>query len=377
MRVAVVALVAGCGRLAFEPTNDAALDAAAPNAVVEVSAGGLNTCARLGSGDVYCWGRGDVGGIGDGSLAHRRTPARVPVSVPIESIYVNDAGACVLAGDGTMRCWGRNHVGQLGAGFQGTAAMPVASLATDIAAISLGNQVACIIRQSGQVACAGQALLVGSVVGSNAVTFTDVPGMTSVRSLINGDDFTCALRPDGSVACWGFNLAGAFGDNTQTSSITPVDGPAGPYTLLAAGDQHTCGLREDGTVDCWGRNVTGELGDGTFTSRSVAAPVLGITDATYISAGASGTCALHSDRTVSCWGRGPDGELGDGTIADRAVPGRVPITDVIELETHTSVHTCVRRRDASVWCWGDNEFGQIGNGTVGPDALTPQLVVFP
>ena len=80
-------MLTACGRLSFDSyandagdaadAPDAELDAPAPDAVIQVGAGGSTTCVLLGSGDVYCWGRGNYGSLGDGTLVERATPGRV------------------------------------------------------------------------------------------------------------------------------------------------------------------------------------------------------------------------------------------------------------------------------------------------------------
>ena len=45
--------------------------------VVDLAAGGWNTCARLDTGQVQCWGNNDNGVVGDGTQIERATPANV------------------------------------------------------------------------------------------------------------------------------------------------------------------------------------------------------------------------------------------------------------------------------------------------------------
>jgi alpha-tubulin suppressor-like RCC1 family protein len=45
--------------------------------VVELRAGYDHTCARLATGDVYCWGGNDFGQLGDGTTIWRYVPTRV------------------------------------------------------------------------------------------------------------------------------------------------------------------------------------------------------------------------------------------------------------------------------------------------------------
>jgi serine/threonine-protein kinase len=46
----------------------------------QVSAGGGQTCGRTSESRVYCWGRNEVGQVGDGTTNQRLTPT--PVATP-------------------------------------------------------------------------------------------------------------------------------------------------------------------------------------------------------------------------------------------------------------------------------------------------------
>src|SRR2546426_761958 len=92
-----------------------------------VVTGAERACALLEDSTVRCWGAGDSGQRGDGTFNNSST-------VPVAVVGSNGAGAltgavtvvtggyhsCALLGDGTMWCWGRNTQGQLGNGTTGT-----------------------------------------------------------------------------------------------------------------------------------------------------------------------------------------------------------------------------------------------------------------
>src|SRR5712664_3419082 len=92
-----------------------------------VVTGAEHACALLEDSTVRCWGAGDSGQRGDGTFNNSST-------VPVAVVGSNGAGAltgavtvvtggyhsCALLGDGTMWCWGRNTQGQLGNGTAGT-----------------------------------------------------------------------------------------------------------------------------------------------------------------------------------------------------------------------------------------------------------------
>ena len=90
--------------------------------VVEASVGFFNGCGLHRDGGVSCWGRNDLGEIGDGTTTGRDQPVRlagivdaVAVSVTVGNPGVNPH-ACALHEDGSASCWGSNEVGQLGDG---------------------------------------------------------------------------------------------------------------------------------------------------------------------------------------------------------------------------------------------------------------------
>ena len=336
-----------------------ALDAPAPNAVVEISVGGQVSCVRLGSGSVWCWGNGNEGGLGDNTMAVRGLPGPTLLAVPAVALSTNDGGTCALTADGAAWCWGFNGVGQLGVGDLAIHRTPtlVPVPTSGIVELEVGNQIGCIRRMSGQVACAGSSNHIG--ITSDNTRFIDIPGLSDAIALTGGDDFACALRANGSVACFGKNFGGEFGNGTQVPSETPVPGPAGPYSVISAGDTHVCALR-NGRVDCWGINSRGQLGTGMFANSFVPVEVAGIDDAVQLATSADSTCVLHATGIVDCFGA--DYTLGDGSLADRAAPGPIPLDDIVEIDAHTSLHICARRRDATVWCWGGNGVDQIGAG---------------
>ena len=86
---------------------------------VKVAVGDDSACALHLRGGVSCWGRNDVGQVGDGTTTRRHVPVRlttitdaVDVSVSSGSAAVG-AHACALHSDGSVSCWGGNEAGQL------------------------------------------------------------------------------------------------------------------------------------------------------------------------------------------------------------------------------------------------------------------------
>jgi alpha-tubulin suppressor-like RCC1 family protein len=82
------------------------------------------TCVVDGTGGILCFGRNDVGQLGNGSVISSEKPTLVPLSVTknyIPALGVGKAHACAaVSGDRKVACWGSNDHGQLGVDPAGT-----------------------------------------------------------------------------------------------------------------------------------------------------------------------------------------------------------------------------------------------------------------
>lgn len=261
--------------------------AEAGTGVVDVSVGDSHACFLKKGGSLYCFGRNDLGSVGNGTTTD--VPASTPAAITVQgvsfaSVVTSHLLTCALSTQGAAYCWGRNSFGQVGNG------------------------------QSDPLAGVLSPAL--------------VQGMSSgVLQIVTGTSHACALKADNSVWCWGLNETGQVGNATSPDSCawTPNPYPCAksPQKVaslaslkaieVSAGENHSCARGEDRTLWCWGNGSWGQVGNGATPAKALPTQiaVLGTQAAVGVTGGsASHTCARTFDGKLYCWGMNFRGELG-------------------------------------------------------------------
>ncbi|MFH1808456.1 MAG: hypothetical protein ABIJ09_06920 [Pseudomonadota bacterium] len=416
-------LGAGPGALAVYPTEVCASgsgNACAPlSGIVSITAGAVHSCALLDTGEVWCWGSGLLGQLGNGDLDENRSASPVPVCARGRQsdgtcehlqgvVALASAGwnTCALLVSGSMVCWGDNQFGQVGSGL-----VPVDY--RGIAYPLLNPTPVCISGRG--ISC---------------------EPLSNVVSMDIGPSHACALTSAGELWCWGRNDRGQLGDGTwaeagcndyiYSSGVTLIPSAcrflpvrvcgegAGPgctplqgVRSVRTGDTHTCAILQDGELRCWGDNRSAQLGDGTSVSsylpqrvwnQDSSGSLSALTGVVGLSLATSSTCALRQDGTVWCWGLSWYGELGSGTwygdegctdfedyeaqcqfhpqpVCTSTSSGRcdgqctATLGQVVAIEGGDHQH-CALLEDGQVRCWGDGQDGELGSGNSGWGAWT-------
>ncbi len=111
--------------------------------VIDVSIG-HHSCVVKTDGGVYCWGPNREGQLGDGTREDRDHPVRAKGIPKATAVDIHGATTCIRSERGEAWCWG--------AGFEETlrvdGGQPVAAIAT-------GYELACALRDNGDVGCSG------------------------------------------------------------------------------------------------------------------------------------------------------------------------------------------------------------------------------
>ena len=95
--------------------------------------------------------------------------------------------------------------------------------------------------------------------------------VSSGNSNTTGNGFISAIKTDGTLWIWGAGTTGRLGNNTTTTSSTPVTTFAGGtnWKQVFAGVNNTVAIKTDGTLWTWGSNSYGQVGTNNTTTSSI------------------------------------------------------------------------------------------------------------
>jgi alpha-tubulin suppressor-like RCC1 family protein len=165
---------------------------------VSLGLGHRHSCATYPNESVTCWGRGEYGQLGNGTLTDRQPTNAINLSG--SNVASGGRHTCGIDTAGVLRCCGRNRDGELGRGTS-----------------DLNPHTDC------------------AVVGS---------GYTAIASGAGG---TCAIHDSGKLACWG-DVAPA--DGTYDLFLTPHDSSITDAAKLSFSFYHACAIRQTGELVC-------------------------------------------------------------------------------------------------------------------------------
>jgi alpha-tubulin suppressor-like RCC1 family protein len=352
-----------------------------------LAAGAYSAYAIAAGGQVWAWGDGVEGQLGNGSdYTTSEVPVRVLGLSRATAIFASDNSAYALQG-GRVWAWGDDGQGQDGNGVSRYTEQRPSAVGhlSAVTAVAGGGYSAYALGPGGTVWAwgdnsSGQVGLSLSVAGSNVPVA--VAGLARVRGLAAGTSTAYALEQDGSVWAWGDNAFLELGGRRSVlASPVPaqVPGVRGAVAVAASGFSAYALLR-DGTVWAWGDGSFGELGLRTCPGKAGGCPpgpVPGLSHVVAIAAGGQAAYALAADGVVWAWGGNGYGQLGDGTLRASATPVRVARLRRVLAIAAGGTSAYAMSADGNVWAWGSNAYGQLGDGSTTPSDLPVKVGITP
>jgi alpha-tubulin suppressor-like RCC1 family protein len=194
---------------------------------VTVSAGSFHAAAINTLGELFTWGRNQVGQCGNGvsSATNVNVPTRVGTASNWRTVSCGEGHNVALTTANTVWCWGWNGSGQIGSG--------------------LGTTI-------------------------NTLSPFQVSTATTWAHAAAGGRHTLAILANGNIWGWGSNASMQIVGTSATIYEVAVQASAAttPWTVLSAGANHNSLITNTGQLWSNGSNVYGNLGNGTISNMS-------------------------------------------------------------------------------------------------------------
>jgi alpha-tubulin suppressor-like RCC1 family protein len=302
-----------------------------PAAVSQVGSSNSTQYALLTNGQVWAWGEGGHGQLGNGTVENSYAkPVRVkfPAGVTIAYIPADaDPYSSAFAVDtrGNVWAWGENEGGEFCLGNKTQHLTPVKLPFTDVTTLagasdhasydSGGTVYSCGANDQGEL---GDGSTASSMVPVKVTGLNDALVSTLVASWGN----TGALLSDGTYYDWGYNADGEVGNGTsQTAPVpyhVPLDAAVAQVALGGSGSMggQSFAMLSDGSLWAWGNGQYFQLGNDVRGNAETPVRIHPPTGVTYsaVATGGATSYAISAGGAVWAWGYDGDGEVGDGKI---------------------------------------------------------------
>ncbi|XAR73612.1 hypothetical protein NMG60_11007640 [Bertholletia excelsa] len=299
-------------------------------------------------GEVFCWGDGSRGRLGN-KVNMDVTYPKIVDSIPgvqVKSVICSEYQTCALTFAGELYTWGDDCYSSVlgGRGSKRIQWLP-RRISGPLDGINV-SQVACGEWHMAFVSTCGQLFTFGDgtfgVLGHGNLQSVPLPKEVEslkglrVKSVACGPWHTAAVvniivdcykvnDSSGKLFTWGDGDKGRLGHADQEKKLLPtcvaqlVDHD---FVQVACGRMLTIALTCTGKVYTMGSDVHGELGNPLAKDKSITV-VQGKLEDDFIrevSSGSYHVAVLSSNGRVYTWGRGTNGQLGLGDTIDRNAP---------------------------------------------------------
>ena len=222
------------GRLGTTATSNASMPIATASlgaAAVQVAAGLDHTCVLLATPAVSCFGKNNVGQIGQATTtASSSTPTVVTLVSASSKVIAGDSFTCSLSAGGVVECFGKNILKQLGDG--GTASRyssaVVSGMTGTMVDIEAGGAHACAVKATGELYCWGSNAFGQLALDPDTISMADptlISGMNVVPTTTTTPS-TIPISSSSSSTSSSSSIVATSVGSTTTSALEVITVPA-------------------------------------------------------------------------------------------------------------------------------------------------------
>ncbi|CAH0473955.1 unnamed protein product [Peronospora belbahrii] len=244
--------------------------------IVDVSCGDYYTVAVDADGKMYSWGWGGSTMKGAGGLGHaggkdeptpRLLTTLVDQGVPMSTVECGEFHTVALTKDGEIWAWGNGEYGRLGNGESDTCEVPEPIeffLKENVVSIAVGRDFSFALTDKGELYSWGgnshNQLGIGGGLAMDVYNIESIPVLVeafnglSVKQVAAGYDHAAAVTEDGRLYMWGAKIWIEPHEMTAMNEHKVVQ--------VACGRQYTAALTDDGKIFTFGKGSSTCLGHG-------------------------------------------------------------------------------------------------------------------
>lgn len=243
--------------------------------VKSVTLGNEHSAAITDDGNLYVWGRNCAAISDDADSEVCNIPVKIMDNVKCVSLGSNHSASsaagnhsAAVTETGELFMWGFGGSGQLGDGTRESHSAPV-KIMDNVKTVSLGGDHSAAITEDGKLYLWGDNHSGQIGDRSQKDRFEPVKVMDNVKEVSLGDSHSAAVTRDGNLYLWGDNYFGQLGNSKSREEYTMFDDDIDskePVKILSnistvsLGYEHSAAVTDDGVLYLWEKNNFGQIG---------------------------------------------------------------------------------------------------------------------
>lgn len=370
-----------------------ALDARAPLIWVQLGPSGSTGAVIAAQGDMYAWGLGVRGVVGDNTTVTRTLPVKILGSWT--SVAGGFTHRLAIKSGGSLWAWGTGTSGQLGQSSPAHRSSPTQVGTSSWANVAAQYDSSFAVRSDGTLWAWGTNIFnnLGIEEAAAQPEYSSPVQIGTDTNWLNAkfqrNNFMAysqaAIKSDGSLWQWGSDSGyGSLATNSGLAeglgiTYTPEKVGTSSWIMIDTTEAVVSAIRADGGLFTWGAADFDRI---DLENPDRSSPVqIGTESWTWISGGndISGGgyfFGIRADGTLWGWGYNTGGQLGQGDRIHRSSPTQIGTDTWAYVQAGLGAVYGIKT-DNTVWAWGVGGGSRLGNGSTASRSSPVQITALP